>query len=437
MIYFGDFVGRPAIALGHKRNPETGVLTLRYPISYVGLAEYTLGEIRRSGGGEQIPAPYSAMPDSTVIKVLHRPEQVSCPAFVETCYRLPIMRGEHAAEGLHMLRAGDSSRTVGLLGTALEMREVGGFEVPTLDAAITCPETQRDIEAGADESSLSYVCGHDWTGGEWQGERYHMEHILDRDDPRIADLVTKQGPPRANHLTAALRPGESRGYRRTVVFADSRSREPARYAEPMLIPLSAAAAKRLPQALAGYIKGGRVADGPVTLEVPDGDLAAVQAFVTALAGALGDVSVAAEASAGQVAQLEAAMPELEADAAFGRQARAEQVRAVATGKLGVPAEKIADKLTADEILEAAVLHTVPSLREHLPPASRAADRRHAIKVAWLARVSAADDAAKLRPTETPAAGTRPIGDTRAETPPPPPAGGDMAPSRAFLGLPVK
>lgn len=451
-LYIADFKPRPVIAVDFKRNPETGVLTVRYPISWVGLAEYTLGEVRRGShnGGADIPAPYCDMPDNTIIRVLHRPEQVAAPSFVKSCFMLPLMRGVHAAEGLHMLRPGDSEKVVGVFGRDLQMREVNGVQVPTLDAIITDLQTQVDIANGADESSLSYTCGHDWTGGTWDGIQYHMEHVLDQADPRIAELVARVGPPRANHCTIALYPGDSRGYRRTAVFLDSRANaHGARYAEPMKFNLNAAAARRMPPqilALAG-IPAGKVADGPITIEIPDSDVPAIAAFAQALAAATSQIATGAEeAAAGlaeaqaQLAELSAAMPELEADAAVGRKARLDQARAEAIG-LGCPADKLTAADSVDAVREVAVLHLVPALAKSLPvvdakadPAARAArtaDRRHAINVAWQTLAAAATK----RQSADALSGTRSLAsDTSQSTVPSDgPAANDSA-AREFFGL---
>lgn len=452
-LYIADFQPRPVIGIEKKRNPETGVVTLRYPITWIDLAEYTLGEIRRSGGAANMPEQYRSMPDNTVIKVLHRPEQAAAPSFVQSCYNLPLMRGVHASDGLHMLRKGDSSKVVGLFGRTMEIRNIGGNPTPTLDAAIHDLETQLEIEAGADESSLSYTCGHDWTGGVWKGVPYQMEHVLDDADPRIAALILKQGSPRGNHCTIALRPGDSRGYRRTVLHLDTCGvPHGGGYAEPMRFTLNAAAAKRMPApilALAG-VTGGRTADGPITVEIADSDIAAVNAFATALAQATSEIASSAEASAATVAEqgaalgaLQAGMPELEADAAEGRAARLEKFRAVAVS-IGTPADKLAAADTVDAAREVAVLHAVPDLAKRLPVAdnaARSADRKHAIGIAWDTLVATAKrtaDAAKIPPVAAPPAGTRPLAsDSRAAEPTAEQLAANAsndAESRKFLGL---
>ena len=458
-LYIADFRARPVIAVDLKRNPETGVLTVRYPISWAGLAEYLLGEVRRgsSNGGADIPAPYCDMPDNTIIRVLHRPEQIAAPSFVQSCFALPLMRGAHASGGLHMLRPGDSEKVVGVFGRDLQMREVGGVQVPTLDAIVTDLQTQVDIANGADESSLSYTCGHDWTGGTWEGVQYHMEHVLDRTDPRVAELIARAGPPRGNHCTIALPPGDSRGYRRTAVFMDSRANAHAgRYAERMRFTLNAAAARRMPPqilALAG-VAAGKVADGPITIEIPDSDVQAIATFAANLAAATSQIATGAEEAAAGMAEAQtalsevsAAMPELEADAAVGRKARLDQVRAEAIG-LGCPGDKLGTADNVDAVREAAVLHLVPALGKSLPvvdskadPAARAArtaDRRHAVNVAWQ---TLAATAAKRQPAEGGASdglpGTRPLASDTSQPSAPNtndgPAANDSA-AREFFGL---
>lgn len=221
MLTFCDF-RVPTSRLETHRHPTTGVLSVKYPLTWVGVSEYWLSELLPPGlpeaaGRALLPPQWRDKPLRTIVRVLHRPEQVCDETFIRAAYGLPCVAVEHPAGFMHIERA--PVRRVGTLGSSHEVRLVGGGEVPVLPAFIDCPLTAARIENGDNESSLGYRCAVWWAapGETWGGVAYDAEHLFKRGDPRLDGV-----DPLPNHLVVAIEPMGSRGGERAAMLLDRR-----------------------------------------------------------------------------------------------------------------------------------------------------------------------------------------------------------------------
>ena len=199
-------IDRGAPALEERIDARTGVLTVRYAPTWIGVREYQ-------------------REDGSISRELHRPEQVCSPGFCAQLARLPIPIGhpedEHGPVWLHVdPRApgpsGYSVReprdfAVGWTGESAEMRpcaEWPEIQIPTVTATFTDQRGIALLRAGVLESSLGYDVFVDRTPGVWVApdgseHPYDAEHVLDPADPRLAGVPEAErrllGP---NHLAA-------------------------------------------------------------------------------------------------------------------------------------------------------------------------------------------------------------------------------------------
>lgn len=338
MLTFCD-LRTPQGRLETYRHPTTGVLCVKYPLTWVGVSEYYLMELLPPGVPEaaaraMLPERWRDKSLRSIVRVLHRPEQVCDETFIRAAYGLPCIAVEHPAGFVHIERA--PTRRVGTLGSSHEIRVVGPGEVPVLPSYVDCALTAARIEAGDNESSLGYRCAVWWAepGETWNGLAYDAEHLFKRGDPRLGGV-----DPLPNHLVIAIEPLGSRGGERAAMLLDRGRRC---YHRVMLIPCN----DRARQAL-------KVRDAALT--IPDGiDPAAVEtlkSLVAALETALADGDAAAARAGEAETSLAAATSEMQTlaeDAARGRQiARDAALSEAAT--LGVTiAQADVDKLTTAE-----------------------------------------------------------------------------------------
>lgn len=195
-----------------KINPRTGMLEARAGLSWTGVRDYMIG--------------------GKPMKVLHRPEQFTAPAFVRTLQRLPGAKG-HPSGGRDVLTSNVEELLIGYTGDVVDIETLGGYTRPVGNASVFKPsaicemvdadawrqycENFPDVaklairhsgKAPSTGTSLGYNAL--WYGphveaeivserddgslvGEWLGprgpERYDIEHIVDPECEVVQRLI--------------------------------------------------------------------------------------------------------------------------------------------------------------------------------------------------------------------------------------------------------
>lgn len=375
---------------------------VKYPLTWVGISLYYLSELLPPGLSERaaratLPARWRDKPLNTLIRVLHRPEQVCDEAFIRAAYSLPCLAVDHPDGFMHIEQA--PARQCGSLGTSHEIRVIGAGAVPVLPAAIHCPLTAARIERGDNESSLGYRVVVYWAepGEQWKGLAFDAEHLFSPTDPRLGPGLI----PLPNHLVVAIPPAESRGGKRAAMLLD-RARARGCYPKRMLsIPIN----DRTRAALG-------VRDAAITFpdETDPAIVAAFENLLKALgiAQAAGDDAAARAGTAeAELATQSAEMQTLAEDAAQGRKIARDQALAEAP-QFGVKISTAdAAKLeTADAVREVIVRAKVGAESFDRVPASLRAGyvrgvydgmRKATTRPAGITTMGAADSAPQLQP----------------------------------------
>lgn len=298
--------------LGEVANPSNGIAIFKYPLTWLDVSEYYLGEMKYPG--LVLPDWLEGASNRQVIRVLHTSEDACDDGFVRSSYGAPCVVGNHPGVW-HATHA--RLPKCGLLGTSHELRPSinGRGLVPYVSYVCDVPEIGQLILDGAVESSLAYNYGLEWAperGGAWDAK-----HVL------------AGGHGLVNHMLVGICPGGSRGGVRAMRALDkarsveagagvrgwwdygreisvrtrglSAMKVEARYhertghgAHTMKINLTPAAALAL----------GRANDA--TLEVPDDAMPALVNAVQTLSTAVQTATAANEEMAAQMGEMEVA-----------------------------------------------------------------------------------------------------------------------------------
>jgi len=212
-------IDRSAAAITVERNARDGVVHLSVSPTWIGVRTYrdpATGKLSRE---------------------LRRPEQVWAKSHIDSLKRLTATHGHPTEvwEGEELpvlldaraaaddppgpdgtLRRPPAMFQVGQVGDEIGSVEIDGHKLPRVGVAIHGPRAVADAEAGKTQTSLGYGCLVDRTPGKWTDPTtgkvwdYDAEHVLDAEDPRVADAVADGFDPAtlgANHLAVSIARG--------------------------------------------------------------------------------------------------------------------------------------------------------------------------------------------------------------------------------------
>lgn len=289
---------------------STGILTVEYPLSYLGVRKYAVREMDR----DKLPSRYQSASPDAVVRVLHTPDQVCKATFIQSAYGAPCVEASHP-DRVHARYA--PVPICGMVGTSHRLLATPLGTVPLVPALISSATVQDAVcLRGKEGSSLCYSWAMVWaeTAGDQQCGDKLFRAVQDYDILHDMGVV--------NHLVIACEVAEARGDVDTRLIFDCVSRPVACYAGTMKLAISKTTAAAL---AVGLSLDSKALAKDLSIEIPDDaapaliqSIKVLDAALTAVAGER-DAMATALGAAEQAAEHAAAAGEHDrADAVVGR-----------------------------------------------------------------------------------------------------------------------
>jgi hypothetical protein len=389
-LALGDGLGERNVTVGVV-HPSTGVLSVEYPLSWLGVRLY---QVREFGNVGVLPPRFAKAAPTDTVRVLHTPEQIGKDTLIRSSYGAPCVAAWHPSK--YHVRENASPNFCGLLGTSHRFVETRLGPVPVVCANIIVPVVQDRIVSGqAEGSSLSYTFGVLWA--EEAGDVQCGEQRYGAGDYDVMhDMDT------VNHMVTACTTEQSRGGGGARLIFDCATRPGLCYTGRMLFPLT----KNVQAALAA--KAPECTARDLAVEIPDDvapqALAVMRALTTTLEAALGERDTLAQQlgeAENAAAAAGAQMATLQEDAAVGRDLAVTAAIKQAAG-LGVVVEKKTDKCPHGATTVADVMHATVRAKgaksyDKVPEGDA---RNRYVQGAWDSMLSTTESATPTRDTPT-------------------------------------